>query len=61
MCTIEINRDNWLTDFLFFEESTVSDEHTFFTGNAFVSKGTTVAAKAISNNTTTTSNTQRNN
>jgi len=58
---IEINRDNWLTDFLFFEESTVSDEPTFFTGNALVSNGTPVAAIAISNNTITMSNTQRKN
>ena len=58
---IEINRDNWLTDFLFLEESTVSDEHTFFTDNVFVSKGTPVATKAVSNNTSTMSNTQRKN
>lgn len=49
--TIENNKNNWLTGFLFFEESTVSGADVFFTGSAFDSVGTTVAAT-----TTTTKN-----
>jgi len=51
------NYNNLLTDFLFFEESTIPEAHASFTGSAFVSKGC-LAATTINNGNRTLSDTK---